>query len=411
MLDIKYIKQNKKQIEEGIKNKNADPHLIDELIKQYDIWTNKLQPYEKLRQERNKISKHKGFSAEGKEIKEKLVKAELEVVEAHKEYLKIEAQIPNPPLSDVPVGKSESDNKEIRKSGKIPKFDFEPKDHVVLGTALDIFDFERGSKVTGSDFYYLKNEAVSLELALVSYGVDFLTKKGFIPYITPDLAHAKFYEGTGYNPKGPEAQTYKIEDSDLGLIATAEITLAGLHADETLAEKDMPRKYGGYSHCFRKESGSYGKYSKGLYRVHQFTKVEMFVYCQAEDSNRMHQELLGYEEEFWSSLKIPYRVLEMCTGDLGAQAAKKFDLEAWMPGRGDYGEITSTSNTTDYQARRLNIKYKKENSTEYVHTLNGTLVATSRAIIAILENYQQKDGSIEIPKVLQKYTGFEKVPQ
>ena len=252
---------------------------------------------------------------------------------------------------------------------------------------------------------HLKNGGALLEMALVSYGLQFLAHRGFTPIITPDLAREKYYLGTGYNPKGDEAQTYKIEGSDLGLIATSEVAIAGYHADEIFQSLEEPKLYGGYSHCFRQEAGAYGKYSKGFYRVHQFTKIEMFAYTKKEDSKKMHERFLELEEEFWQSLGIPYRVLEMCTGDLGSQAARKFDLEAWMPGRGDWGEVTSTSNTTDYQARNLNIRYKDGETTEYAHMLNGTLVATSRAIIAILENFQQADGSVKIPEVLIPFMG------
>ena len=228
--------------------------------------------------------------------------------------------------------------------------------------------------------------------------------------ITPDLAKARFYLGTGYSPKGNEAQTYTLDGEDLGLIATAEVTLAGKHADEVIPQDRLPLKYIGYSHCFRKEAGAYGKYSKGMYRVHQFTKAEMFIYCRPEESNKMHEYILSMEEKIYQSLGIPYRVLEMCTGDLGAMAARKFDIEAWMPGRGDYGEVTSTSNCTDYQARNLNIRSKKKNGeVEYLHMLNGTAIATSRTPLAILENYQNADGSVTIPEVLRPYLGKDKI--
>jgi len=279
-----------------------------------------------------------------------------------------------------------------------------------LGTSLGILDFETGAKVTGSQFYFLYGDGARLELALSMYALDKLSQKGFLPVITPDLAKSRYYLGTGYTPKGDEAQTYTINDEDLGLIATAEVTLAGKHADEVIPESRLPLKYVGYSHCFRQEAGAYGKYSKGLYRVHQFSKVEMFVYCKPEDSDKIHQELLAIEEEIYQELEIPYRVVEMCTGDLGAMAVRKYDVEAWMPGRNDYGEITSTSNCTDYQARNLNIKYKKKDGTnEYPHMLNGTAVVMSRVPISILENFQNEDGSINIPQVLQKWMGKEKI--
>jgi len=228
--------------------------------------------------------------------------------------------------------------------------------------------------------------------------------------MTPDLAKSRYYLGTGYSPKGQEAQTYTIDDTDLGLIATAEVTLAGAHSDEVIPEGKLPLKYVGYSHCFRQEAGAYGKYSKGLYRVHQFTKTEMFIYCKPEESEKFHEEILSVEEEIFQDLEIPYRVVEMCTGDLGAMASRKFDIEAWMPGRKDFGEVTSTSNVTDYQARNLNIRFRRDTGEmEYVHMLNGTAIVMSRVPLAILENFQEKDGSVRIPEVLQKWMGKEKI--
>lgn len=415
MLDINFIRENPEKVKEGVRKKGYDPKLVEGVLELDGRWRETLAAVEDLRRERNEVAKQTGEEAikHGKEIKEELKKLEPELKNLEEQRELSLMEIPNLPLDDVPVGGDEKENVEVRKWGEVPEFDFTARDHVELGKALDILDFETGSKVAGSGFYYLKNDGVLLELALVRYGIDFLNKKGFTPFITPDLARERYYVGTGYLPRGPEAQTYTIMDTDLGLIATAEVTLVGIHSDEVLEEKELPKRYSGYSHCFRVEAGSYGKYSKGLYRVHQFTKVEMFVYCKPSESSKMHQELLGLEEEFWQSLGVPYRVVEMCTGDLGAQAAKKYDLEAWMPGRnppaGGYGEITSTSNTTDYQARRLNIRWRKGNEMEYVHTLNGTLVATPRAIISILENFQQKDGSVVIPEVLHSYMGKDKI--
>ena len=424
MLDIKYIRENTEKVKQAAKEKGYDFSVVDKLLKVDLQRRNLLLKVEELRAERNKLTEtikekkiHQQPEAvdvqaqtlgEAKKIKQQLKKLEPELNKAQEEYLSLMFQIPNLSASDVPKGKSEAENVERRVVGEKPSFKFKPKDHLELAEGLDIIDFKRGAKVAGSGFYYLKGDGLLLELALVRYGIEFLSKVGFTPIFTPDLARERYYLGTGFLPRGPEAQTYTVDESDLGLIATAEVTLAGYHADETLSTK-LPLKYAGYSHCYRKEAGSYGQYSKGLYRVHQFTKVEMFVYCAPEDSLKIHQELLQLEEEFWQSLEIPYRVLEMCTGDLGSQAVKKYDLEAWMPGRDDWGEITSTSNTTDFQARRLNIKYKGDEKAVYAHTLNGTLVATSRGIISILENNQQKDGSVVIPKVLQEYMDKEKI--
>jgi seryl-tRNA synthetase len=372
-------------------------------------WRDLVKQTEDLRAKQKKAGEEKKID-EAKSLKEEIREMEGDLAEAEKKRREALFGIPNLPLDIVPDGKSEKENVSVREVGKKPEFGFPAKDHLEIGEKLGIIDFESGSKVSGSGFYYLKDEGALLELALVRYALDFLRNEGFSLWLTPDMAKEKFYLGTGYSPKGSEAQTFKIENSDLGMIATAEITLAGIHADEILEETEMPKFYAGYSHCFRQEAGSYGKYSKGLYRVHQFTKVEMFAYSKPEDSREIHEKLLGFEEKIWQGLGIPYRVLEMCAGDLGAQAARKFDLEAWMPGRGDWGEITSTSNTTDYQARRLGIKIKKENGeTEFAHTLNGTAIATSRAMVAILENCQREDGSVEMPEALQKYLGFKEI--
>lgn len=412
MLDINFVRDNIDLVKSGLQKKRYDSSIVDQVLAADKKRIDLLRKVEELRRERNSTSSTNPSPeniARGKEIKEVLKEIEPKFEEAEQTFKTLLQEIPNLPLEDVPVGKSEGDNVEVKKVGKVPEFEFEPKDHLELGKNLDIIDFDAGSKVAGSGFYYLKNEGAILELALVTYGLHFLRERGFTPITTPDLAKDYFYLGTGYLPKGPEAQTYKIEGQDLGLIATAEVTLAGYHAGQVLDAKELPKLYGGYSHCFRMESGAYGKYSKGLYRVHQFSKVELFAYASPEESAAIHEKFLQLEEEFWTSLGIPYRVLEMCTADLGSQAARKFDLEAWMPGRGDWGEITSTSNTTDYQARNLNIKLKNGEDVDYVHTLNGTLVATSRAIVSILENRQQADGSVKIPEVLQKYTGFSEI--
>lgn len=404
MIDIKLIREETEKVKAGVVKKNFDPSKVDAVLELDKKRLEILQKVEALRQERNTLGKD-NFER-GKAIKEELKNLEPDLEIAEKGFKALLNEIPNLPLEESPVGKGETENVEIKIVGEKPQFNLTPRDHVEIGKNLDILDFESGAKVSGSGFYYLKNAGALLEVALVNYGLQFLTHRGFTPIITPDLAKEKFYLGTGYNPKGDEAQTYQIESSDLGLIATAEVTIAGYHSDEILENLEKPKLYGGYSHCFRQEAGAYGKYSKGLYRVHQFTKVEMFAYTKKEDSKKIHEKFLELEEEFWTSLGIPYRVLEMCTGDLGSQAARKFDLEAWMPGRGDWGEVTSTSNTTDYQARNLNIRYRDGEKIEYAHMLNGTLVATSRAIIAILENFQQEDGSVKIPEVLIPFMGI-----
>jgi seryl-tRNA synthetase len=409
MLDIQFVRDNPEKVKKGVTAKKYDPKLVDGLLKLDLKRRGLIKEIEEIRAQRNIAAKEKDI-AKGKEIKEKLQKLEPSLEKVENDFLEALQGLPNIPSEDSPVGKGEEDNVEIRKWGEPTKFDFKPKDHLELGKSLGILDFETGAKVTGSQFYFLYGDGALLELALVQFALEKLSKAGFLPVITPDLAKSRYYLGTGYMPKGDEAQTYTIEGEDLGLIATAEVTLAGKHADEIIPEDKLPLKYVGYSHCFRKEAGAYGKYSKGLYRVHQFSKVEMFIYCKPEDSEKLHQEILKMEEEICQELGLPYRVLDMCTGDLGAMAARKFDVEVWMPGRDDYGEVTSTSNCTDYQARNLNIKYRKKNGeTEFLHMLNGTAVVMSRFPLAILENFQQKDGSILIPKVLQKWMGKEKI--
>lgn len=414
MLDINFIRENKDLVKKRIETKGFEPSLIDKVLELDEKRRSLLLEIEQLRAKRNKIAAEgkpsDAKAMEGRQIKEELKNKEPELDKIQEEYREVLFQIPNLPSAQSPIGKNEKENREIRKWGEPRKFDFKPKDHLELGKKLGILDFETGAKVTGSQFYFLYGDGVLLEVALTNYVLNKLSRAGFTPVITPDLAKSRYYLGTGYSPKGDEAQTYVVEGSDLGLIATAEVTLAGSHADSVIPERELPIKYIGISHCFRQEAGAYGKYSKGLYRVHQFTKAEMFVFCKPEDSERIHEELLALEEEIFQELEIPYRVVEMCTGDLGAQASRKFDIEAWMPGRGDYGEVTSTSNCTDYQARNLNIKFRRESGeTEYVHMLNGTAVVMSRVPVAILENYQEEDGSVKIPDVLQKWMGKEKI--
>lgn len=408
MLDINLIRENPDKVKKGVADKGYDPAIVDRVSRVDETRRQLILAIEKWRQERNQLKKED--IEKGKKIKEVLRRLEPDLKAIEEELKNLLYQVPNLPIEDVPLGKDETENVILRKWGEPKKFDFSVKDHMDLGKLLDILDFEAGAKTTGSQFYFLYNEGALLELSLVHFAMDLLHKEGFIPVITPDLAKSKCYLGTGYSPKGNEAQTYEIKDEDLGLIATAEVTLAGRHADEIIPGDKLPLKYIGYSHCFRKEAGAYGKYSKGLFRVHQFTKAEIFIYCAPEESEKMHDLILSMEEKIYQALELPYRVVEMCTGDLGAMAARKFDLEAWMPGRNEYGEVTSTSNCTDYQARNLNIRFKRKNGkVEYVHMLNGTAIATSRTIIAILENYQQEDGSVLIPKALQKYTGFAKI--
>jgi seryl-tRNA synthetase len=348
--------------------------------------------------------------AEGKQLKAQVAESEDRLKSLEADIKRRLGRIPNLTHPDAPVGTTEDESRALRKVGTPRTFDFKAKDHVEIGKALDLIDFEAGAKVAGHGFFFLRNDAVLLELALQQFAVTKLVAKGFTPITTPDLARNHILEGIGYTPRGPETQIYSVEGSELSLIGTAEITLGGLHADEILDESALPIKYVGISHCFRTEAGAAGRASKGLYRVHQFTKVEMFAFTTPETSGAAHAEILGIEEEIFTALGIPYRVLDICSGDLGGPAYRKFDIEAWMPGRGEageYGEVTSASDCTDYQARRLNIRYRPagQKGTRFVHTLNGTAVALSRALIVILENYQRADGRVDVPDVLRPYLG------
>ena len=346
---------------------------------------------------------------EGRRLKEVVASAEERVAEARVALDEQMAGIPNLVHPDSPVG-GEEDFRELRRVGDPPAFDFEPLDHLALSAKLDLFDFEAGSAVTGQKFYFLKNEAVLLDLALQRFAMDLLVERGFIPHVTPDLARRSVVDAMAFSPRGPETQIYSVEGTDLDLIGTSEITLGGIYMDKILDEEDLPLKLAGLSHCFRTEAGAHGRESRGLYRVHQFTKVEMFAFTRPEDSELFHDELLSIEESIFQALEIPYRVIDVATGDLGAPAYRKFDIEAWLPGRGEggaYGEVTSASNCTDFQARRLRTRFRRKDSkrNEIVHTLNGTAVAISRTLIALLENHQRADGSIGIPEALRPFLG------
>lgn len=419
MLDLKFIKENLDAVKQNIKNRNMDADA-DEVVRLFDKRSELSTEIQALQQKRNqnaKAMKEKLSTEErnslveaGKQLKAQIADIEEKLNSTEKELNELALKIPNMAHEAAPIGKTDSDNLEIKRVGTVPSFDFEPKDHVQIGTELDLMDFEAGAKVTGVKFYYLKNEAVFLDQALSLYGLNILRKHGFKPFITPDLAKEEILLGIGFNPRGPESNIYCLDEGKLCLVGTAEITLGAYHSNEILSKEDLPLLYCGLSHCFRREAGAAGQFSKGLYRVHQFTKLEMFIFCEPSQSELMHEKIRAIEEEIFTGLGIPFRVIETCTGDLGAPAFRKWDLEAWMPGRngGEWGEITSTSNCTDFQARRLNVKYKDENGKNtYVHMLNGTAIAMSRALVAILENYQQKDGSVKIPEALVPYCGFD----
>lgn len=418
MIDIKFIRENPDIVKNNCQSRNVKIE-VEELLEADRVYTALLREIEQNRAERNSIAEQIPASNDkatlverGKSIKNKLAEQEEEFKKISEKRQALLLSIPNLTHPDAPVGRDDNDNLEIRQWGEVHQFP-KPLDHVQLGERLGILDFERGAKVAGAKFYFWKGKGALLEQALIRFAMDYLYKNGFTPMSTPDLAKDEILIGTGYQPRGPETQIYSIDNSDLSLIGTAEITLGGYHKDEFLNMDDLPVKYAGISHCYRTEAGAYGRESYGLYRVHQFAKVEMFVLCRPEQSEALHLEILKHEEQILQALEIPYRVVDICTGDLGGPAYRKYDIEAWMwgrnEGRGDWGEVTSASNCTDFQARRLNIKFKSDQGNELVHTLNGTGLALSRMPIALLENHQQADGSIKIPSALIPYCGFDKI--
>jgi seryl-tRNA synthetase len=426
MLDTAFIRDHLEAVKVNCRNRNVRAD-VDRVVQLDDERKRLLQETQVLQQRANEVpklipkekdaAKKQELIAEGKRLREQVGVMEKQVKQVESDLHLALQTVPNMSHPDAPVGTEAKDNKVLRRWGEPRKFDFPPRDHVALAESLKLVDFEAGASVTGQKFYFLKNEAALLELALIQYAMNTLIHEGYTPVITPDLARVDVLEGIGFIPRDPDPekrQIYSIADSDLCLIATAEITLGGMHRDQILEELQLPLKYVGLSHCFRTEAGAPGRDTRGLYRVHQFTKVEMFAFCTPDQSESIHQELLRIEESIFQGLGLPYQVIDTCTGDLGGPAYRKYDLEAWMPGRGEtgeYGEVTSTSNCTDYQARRLGIRYKVpgQKGTRFVHTLNGTAVAVTRAILAILENYQQADGSVVVPEVLRPWMGKERI--
>lgn len=403
MLDIKFIRENKKLIKQNCRNRQVKVD-IDKLLKLDKQRREYLQKLDRLRAEKNKKSKAKPSQDEINEMKkvgEEVKKLQQKLKAIEEDYLDLMLRVPNLTHPNAPVG-GEEDFTILEEVGKKPKFDFKPKDHEELMTDLDWLDFERGAKVAGSKFYYIKNDAVKLNQALINYSLEVVQKYGYTLMETPDMVKQDILEGSGFNPRGEETQIYDIKGHDLHLIGTAEISLLGYHANETLDLSKGPKKYAALSHCFRTEGGAYGKENRGLYRVHQFTKLEMFIFCKPEENENLLEELLRIEKEICDGLELHYRVIDTPTGDLGGPAYRKYDIEAWMPGLDKYGEITSCSNCTDYQASRLNIKHKtKGGKTELVHTLNGTAVVSTRFPLAVIETHQQADGTIKFPKVIK----------
>lgn len=427
MLDIKYILENTDAVRASIKARHVKCD-IDEVIKLYELQKSLKQEIEDLRAQSNQVAASMK-SAKSQEEREPLIKkgGELKatiqsktdaVASAEDTYRTAMLTVPNELSPDAPAGKDDAENVVISKFMEPTRFDFKPKDHLELGTELDLLDFEAGAKVTGSKFYFLKNEAVLMEMAIKQLAMRLCIERGYTPMITPDLARNEVLSGAGFVPRGDESNTYMLEELGLSLIATAEIPAGGYHMDEILDPAALPIKYVADSHCFRREAGAAGRTSKGLYRVHQFSKIEMYIFCLPDQSAKLHEEMREIEEALYQALKIPYQLVNICAGDLGAPAYKKYDIEAWMPGKdnadgttGGYGEVTSTSNCLSFQARRLNIRYKDPatGKNEFVHTLNGTAAALSRTPITILENYQTKDGEVIIPEVLRPYMGMDKI--
>ena len=407
MLDINFIRENKKEVEKSVREKRYKIS-IDDLLKLDDERREALKQVEDLRKEKNEIaSKMKGgkpsseLIARGKEIKSSLSSLEETLTEKESKLRTELKSVPNIIFDDVPLG-GEEDSVEIKTWGEKKSSGV---DHLDYAISRDWVDFERGAKVAGSKFYYLKGELALLENALLQYGLKKVLEHGFTYMTVPDLISSKILEGCGFNPRtSDQSDEYFVENEDLALIATAEMPLTGYHMDEIIDEDKLPLFYAGYSACFRKEAGTYGKYTRGLFRVHQFNKLEMYAFCLPEQSKEIHEKILKIEEDIWQGLEIPYHIINIAAGDLGSPAAKKYDMEYWSPVNQKYQEITSCSNCTDFQARAVNCRVRrKDGSVEFVHTLNGTAIPLARALVVILENYAKEGGKLTVPKVLRPY--------
>lgn len=403
MIDIKILREKPETVQKAAESKGIKIDMQN-VLDLDEAYRKHLKLVQDLREERNKASKEKDIE-KGREVKKRLSTEEVKLKEEEEIFHHLLLQIPNIPNEDVKVGRDESANEVIKTYGDRPKFDFKIKNHLEIGERLDIIDVKSAAKVSGTRFAYLKNEAVLLEFALVQFALNTLIKEGFIPIVPPALIKRETMQGLGYMEDGGEEDMFVTSKDELFLIGTAEQSLVPIHKDETFNAKDIPRRYVGFSPSFRREAGSYGKDTKGIIRLHQFDKVEMVSFVKEEDDDKEHEYLLSLEEKFFQALKIPYQVVKMCTGDLGFPIARKYDIEVWIPSQEKYRELTSASTTTDFQARRLNIKYQDGSEKKYAHILNGTAFAIGRTIVAILENYQKEDGSVVIPEVLKKYVG------
>jgi seryl-tRNA synthetase len=418
MIDIKFLRENPDVVRASQKGRGENIELVDQIIAIDEIKRKALTEFETLRQEQNALSKSVGAAkgdeksallSNAKELADKVKAADAKRSEIEEQAKQLILQLSNLLDTDAPIG-GEEDFVTIEHVGNprdFAKDGFEPKDHVELGKLLGAIDTERGAKVAGSRSYYLTGVGALLEFALVNYAVQSALKNGFSPVIPPVLVNPAAMEGTGFLGQAAE-NVYRIEKDDVYLVGTSEVPLAAMHMDEILAEDKLPLRYAGYSSCFRREAGTYGKDTRGIIRVHQFDKVEMFTFCKPEDAKAEHQRLLQWEKDFLNAMEIPFRVIDVASGDLGSSATRKFDIEAWIPTQGAYREVTSTSNCTEFQARRLNIRYKDSEGTKAIATLNGTLVAVPRMIVAILENHQNADGTVNVPAALQPFLGMKK---
>jgi seryl-tRNA synthetase len=418
MIDIKFLRENPDVVRASQKGRGENVELVDQIIAIDEIKRAALSEFETLRQEQNVLSKSVGAAkgdekaallANAKELADKVKAADAKRSEIEEQAKQLILQLSNLLDTEAPIG-GEEDFVTIEHVGTprdFTKDGFEPKDHVELGKLLGAIDTERGAKVAGSRSYYLTGVGALLEFALVNYAIQSALKNGFSPVIPPVLVNPAAMEGTGFLGQAAE-NVYRIEKDDVYLVGTSEVPLAAMHMDEILPADKLPLRYAGYSSCFRREAGTYGKDTRGIIRVHQFDKVEMFTFCKPEDAKAEHQRLLQWEKDFLTAMEIPFRVIDVASGDLGSSATRKFDIEAWVPTQGAYREVTSTSNCTEFQARRLNIRYKDSEGTKAIATLNGTLVAIPRMIVAILENHQNADGTVNVPAALQPFLGMKK---
>jgi seryl-tRNA synthetase len=419
MIDIKYLRENPDVVRASQKGRGENVELVDQILASDEIKRAAIAEFEALRQEQNILSKSVGAAkgdekaallANAKDLADKVKAADSKRAEIEEQAKQLLLQLSNLLDSEAPIG-GEEDFVTIEHIGTprdFTKDGFEPKDHVELGKLLGAIDTERGAKVAGSRSYYLTGAGAMLEFALVNYAISSALKNGFTPVIPPVLVNPSAMEGTGFLGQAAE-NVYRIERDDVYLVGTSEVPLAAMHMDEILPADKLPMRYAGYSSCFRREAGTYGKDTRGIIRVHQFDKVEMFSFCKPEDAKEEHKRLLQWEKDFLNAMEIPYRVIDVASGDLGSSATRKFDIEAWIPTQGAYREVTSTSNCTEFQARRLNIRYKDADGTKAIATLNGTLVAIPRMIVAILENHQNADGTVNVPAALQPFLGTAKL--